>query len=81
MVSPPPLPRRLSDVPTIVGLGSLLWAAAAVVMLLTGRTGVGLATCVAGTVLGGIGYAVFRWQRAAARRGSRSAQQGLDKDD
>jgi hypothetical protein len=27
-------------------------------------------------VLGGFGYGVFAWQRAAARRGSRSAQQG-----
>ena len=77
MVNPPPLPARLSDMPTIVGLGSLLWAAGAVVLLLLGRTGVGLATCVAGAVLGGIGYAIFRWQRAAARRGSRGAQQGL----
>jgi hypothetical protein len=30
-----------------------------------------------GTILGVLGYSLFRWQRAAARRGSRSAQQGL----
>ncbi len=77
MVNPPPLPPRLSDMPTIVGLGSLLWAAGAVVLLVLGRTGLGFATCVAGAVLGGIGYGIFRWQRSAARRGSRGAQQGL----
>jgi hypothetical protein len=35
-------------------------------------------TCVTGAVLGGIGFGIFRWQRAAARRGSRLAQRGLD---
>jgi hypothetical protein len=77
VVNPPPLPRRLSDMPTIVGLGSLLWAVAAVLLLLAGRTDVWVATCVAGAVLGGVGHGIFRWQRAAARRGSRGAQQGL----
>lgn len=75
---PPSLPRRFSDVATIVGLGSLLWAVGAVALLLVGRTGVGFVVCVVGAGLGGIGYGVFRWQRAAARRGSRTAQQGLD---
>lgn len=32
---------------------------------------------VCGLVLGLLGYSLFRWQRAAARRGSRSAQRGL----
>jgi Flp pilus assembly protein TadB len=64
--------------PTIVGLGSLAWAVAAVVLLVAGGTGTPFVVCVVGAVLGGLGYAVFRWQRAAARRGSRTAQQGLD---
>ena len=34
-------------------------------------------TATAGWMLGLIGYGLFRWQRAAARRGSRSAQTGL----
>lgn len=75
--NPPPLPPRLSDVPTIVGLGSVLWAVAAAVLLITGTTGLALATCVTGAVLGGLGYALFRWQRRAARRGRRGAQSGL----
>ncbi len=68
---------------TVVGVGSSLWgvgaAALLVAWLVTGRPlGVGFATCVAGAVLGGIGWGVFRWQRAAARRGARGAQRGLD---
>lgn len=67
---------------TVVGVGSSLWgvgaAALLVARLVTGRPlGVAFATCVAGGVLGGIGWGVFRWQRAAARRGARGAQQGL----
>jgi Flp pilus assembly protein TadB len=60
-----------------VGLGSLAWALAALVLLVVGDTGTGFVVCVVGAVLGGIGYGVFRWQRSAARRGSRTAQQGL----
>jgi len=29
-------------------------------------------------VLGGIGIGIHSWQRAAARRGSRTAQEGVD---
>jgi Flp pilus assembly protein TadB len=75
--SPPPLPDRYSDMPTIVGLGSLAWAVAAVVLLVLGGTGTGFVVCVVGAVLGGVGYGIFRWQRSAARRGSRTAQRGL----
>ena len=35
-------------------------------------------TCVCGLVLGGIGIGIHSWQRAAARRGSRTAQEGVD---
>ncbi len=83
MVDPPPLPRRFSDMSTIVGVGSALWAIGALALLLawllTGRPlDVWFATCVTGAVLGGLGYGIFTWQRTAARRGSRGAQQGLD---
>lgn len=76
--SPPPLPPRFSDVPTILALGTLAWAVAAAVLLLVGGTGTGPVVCVIGAALGGVGYTVFRWQRSAARRGSRTAQQGLE---
>ncbi len=83
MVDPPPLPRRFSDMPTVVGVGTTLWALAALALLgatlVTGRPlDVRFTTCLVGALLGGLGYAIFTWQRAAARRGARGAQQGLD---
>lgn len=79
MVDPPPLPRRLSDMATVVGVGSALWAVGAVALLVTGQVpGLAFVTCLAGAGLGALGWGIFRWQRAAARRGSRGAQQGLD---
>jgi hypothetical protein len=67
----------------VVAVGSLVWFAGALVLLAvslaTGRPlDLWFTTCLAGVVLGGIGYGVVSWQRAAARRGSRSAQEGLD---
>ncbi|MCW2719140.1 MAG: hypothetical protein QOG20_2879 [Pseudonocardiales bacterium] len=83
MVAPPPLPPRFNQMSTVLAMGSLAWLAAAVVLLVTWFTGdrpldIWFLTCVVGAGLGGVGYSVFAWQRAAARRGSRTAQQGLD---
>jgi hypothetical protein len=83
MVEPPPLPPRLSHVGTVAALGTALWLVGAVVLLaawaVTGRPlDIWFATCVAGALLGAFGYGVYSWQRAAVRRGSRSAQQGLE---
>lgn len=83
MVDPPALPDRLSRVRTVVAAGTSLWLAAAVVLLaawlFAGRPlDIWFTTCVAGAVLGGLGYGVFTWQRAAARRGSRTAQSGVE---
>ena len=78
-----PLHPRLTD-PTLPALvGSVLWflgSAALFVAYLAGwRTLDELFwTTIAGWVLGLLGYSLFRWQRSAARRGSRSAQSGLD---
>ena len=83
VADPPPLPRRLSDMATVVGIGSALWALGAVVLLaawlVAGRPlDVWFTTCLAGAGLGALGWGIVRWQRAAVRRGSRGAQQGLD---
>ncbi|MGD9525828.1 DUF2530 domain-containing protein [Pseudonocardia sp.] len=83
MLDPPALPARLSRISTVIGVGSVLWAGAAVALLaahlLTGRPlDVWFSTCVAGALLGAVGWGIFTWQRAAARRGSRSAQTGLE---
>ncbi|MBA2323492.1 MAG: DUF2530 domain-containing protein [Actinomycetota bacterium] len=67
----------------VVGAGAALWFLAGAVLLVA-HLAVGrpldawFGVCVAGLLLGLIGYAIFRWQRQAARRGSRGAQRGLD---
>ncbi|GAB3692939.1 DUF2530 domain-containing protein [Saccharopolyspora tripterygii] len=77
----PPLPRRLADPTPVLLIGTALWFAGVVAFgwgdLADGTVGIQFFTCVAGTALGVIGYGVFRWQRSAARRGSRGSWQGL----
>ena len=75
--SPPPLPPRFNQVTTLLAVGTVLWGVAAVVVALVRPPDIWLLTCVVGAGLGGVGYSVFAWQRSAARRGSRTAQQGL----
>ena len=68
---------------TVVGVGTALWLVGAVALLVAYLVGgrpldVWFTTCVTGVLLGGVGIAIFSWQRAAVRRGSRTAQEGLD---
>ena len=72
----PPLPPALTRMRTVVGVGTLLWLAAAVVVAAAAPQA--LSTCLVGAGLGGVGWAIFAWQRAAARRGSRTAQRGVE---
>ena len=74
----PPLPAGLTRMRTVIGVGTVLWLVAAAVVLLTGPPPLLLTTCLVGAGLGGVGWAIFAWQRAAARRGSRTAQSGLE---
>jgi hypothetical protein len=83
VISPPPLSPRLSRPAVVAVVGSVLWLVAAVVLLVAALLGVRpldiwFTTCLAGVLLGAVGYGIFAWQRAAARRGSRTAQQGLE---
>jgi hypothetical protein len=73
----PPLSPALTRMRTVVGVGTLLWLAAAVVAALVGPL-LALTTCLVGAGLGGVGWAIFAWQRSAARRGSRTAQRGVE---
>ncbi|NYH79149.1 hypothetical protein FHR84_002483 [Actinopolyspora biskrensis] len=77
----PSLPRRLAEPTPVVLTGTLCWLLASAVFGILGWTGDGVNvhfwTCVVGTALGLLGYGVFRWQRAASRRGSRGAWRGL----
>ncbi len=82
MVDPPPLSPRFDRMTTVLLVGTALWLAAAAVLLVAWLAGarpldIWFLTCVVGAALGGVGYSVFAWQRAAARRGSRTAQHGL----
>lgn len=77
MVDPPALPPRFNQVTTLLAVGTALWIVAGVVVAVVGAPGIWLLTCVVGAVLGSVGYSIFAWQRSAARRGSRTAQQGL----
>jgi hypothetical protein len=76
---PPPLPARLTDVRWCVGVGTALWLALSIALLVVAAVGArpldGLfATSVAGWLLGLLGFGIMAWQRAARRRGSRAAQ-------
>ena len=73
----PPLPPAFTRMRTVIGVGTLLWLAAVIVVVVAGPPEL-LTTCLVGTGLGGVGWAIFAWQRAAARRGSRTAQRGLE---
>ena len=84
MPEPPPLPQRFGDMYTVVGTGTALWLAGALSLLVAHLVGgrpldAWFDTCLVGALLGGVGVGIFSWQRAAARRGSRTAQQGLDR--
>ena len=74
----PPLPPALTRMRTVIGVGTVLWLVAAAVVLVTGPPLL-LATCLVGAGLGGVGWAIFVWQRSAARRGSRTAQRGVER--
>ena len=83
MPEPPPLPHRFTDLSTVVGIGSALWLLGAVALLVASLVAdrpldTWFVTCVTGVALGGVGIGIYSWQRAAARRGSRTAQDGLD---
>lgn len=78
----PELPPRLVDLFPIVVVGTALWLTGFFVLLIDAivtRTppGVWLWTTVAGVVISCMGLGIMVWQRAAARRGSKSAQTGL----
>lgn len=64
-------------------VGTTLWLLGAVGLLVARIVagyplGIWFATCVAGVALGGVGWGIYSWQRAAARRGSRMAQDGIE---
>jgi hypothetical protein len=75
---PPELPAALLDPRPVIGAGALLWALAAVAAFTVPALENWRPVTVAGLGVGVFGLSLFLWQRAAARRGSRGAQTGLE---
>lgn len=75
----PELPPSLRAPEPVIVVGMVAWLIATIVVGVTewggGRS---LAVCLTGLVIGVLGTAIFLIQRAASRRGDRTAQRGLD---
>lgn len=75
---PPPLPRALLQVWPVIVVGALGWLAATLAGFLVPSLQSWRPIALAGLGTGVIGTSVFLWQLAAARRGARGAQGGLE---
>ncbi|WP_042940138.1 DUF2530 domain-containing protein [Rhodococcus sp. AW25M09] len=79
MADLPQIPRSLTDPVPVLAIGMLGWVVALVVFTATGdRSDDVVATCWSGLAVGAVGFSIFLAQRAASRRGSKTAQRGLD---
>ncbi|MGI9124466.1 MAG: DUF2530 domain-containing protein [Mycobacterium sp.] len=76
--TPPALPAALLDPRPVIAVGALLWALAALAAFTVPALESWRPVTVAGLVVGVFGMSLFIWQRAAARRGARGAQTGLE---
>ena len=80
--TPKPLPKAWINPAPVFGVGIIGWLLGLVAfgvarLCFSVDNMLGIWTCVAGMIVGAIGYGLFRWQRSAARRGSQGAQDGL----
>ncbi len=75
---PPALPAALLDPRPVIAAGALLWALAAVAAFTVADLQSWRPVTVAGLGVGVFGLSLVLWQRAAARRGARGAQTGLE---
>lgn len=75
---PPELPASLLDPRPVIAAGAVLWALAAVASFAVPALEGWRPVTVAGLGVGVFGLSLFLWQRAAARRGARGAQTGLE---
>lgn len=74
---PPPLPIGLLSVWPVIAVGALAWLIAAVIAFCLPALASWRPVTIAGLGVGLLGTGIFTWQRAAARRGARGAQEGL----
>jgi hypothetical protein len=74
----PPLPPALLQVWPVVAVGFLGWLIAAALAFLVPALQSWRPVTLGGLGVGVIGTSIFTWQLAAARRGARGAQAGLE---
>ncbi|KJX74763.1 membrane protein [Mycobacterium lepromatosis] len=75
---PPPLPPMLLEVWPVIAVGALSWLIAVAAAFVVPGLQSWRPVTVAGLVVGLLGAGIFVWQLAAARRGARGAQDGLE---
>lgn len=75
---PPPLPPALLAVWPIILVGALAWLVAVALAFLMPSLETLRPVALAGLGVGVLGTSIFVWQLAAARRGARGAQAGLE---
>lgn len=75
---PPELPAALLEPSRVIAVGALAWLIAAIAAFALPALETWRPVTVAGLGVGLLGTGIFVWQRAAARRGARGAQTGLD---
>ncbi|ALG83802.1 DUF2530 domain-containing protein [Gordonia phthalatica] len=75
----PELPAKLRAPEPVIVIGMLIWAAATLIVWLTDvGPDSALTICLVGLGVGVLGTTIVLVQKAAVRRGSRGAQEGLD---
>jgi hypothetical protein len=76
---PPPLPPALLVVWPVVVIGALGWLLAVAAAFLAPALASWRPVTLAGVGVSVLGTSIFLWQLAAARRGARGAQAGLER--
>lgn len=74
----PPLPAALLNVWPFIGLGAAGWLVAVAAAFFVPSLHSWRPVTLAGLGVGLLGTSIFLWQLAAARRGARGAQAGLE---
>ncbi len=76
----PELPKVLREPGPIIVVGMAAWLVATLVAWVSGVGGLTLSICLWGLGVGVLGTMIVGVQLAAVRRGSKTAQEGLDAD-
>lgn len=75
---PPQLPPALTDPRPVIAVGAALWLLSVILAFAVPALHEWRPGALAGLGVGVFGASLFGWQRAAARRGARGAQTGLE---